>query len=367
MCRLAQDNIGAQYAFAPHWSDWTCRRFVHWLHQRNVSSLGGVSIELLNASSGVRQHLSRLRAAGNTNDHIALDPVMREYMRFYMRGLVAHWNEIASAAKEVAQMANRSQPAAYGNLGGGVTTNYSRPCGLVLHQSVDVIWNEDTGSLAGQRNYSASLSLKISEAAGTKPDGSTTPNWIDRFSGANLTLDCTYNAVVAAEATANDGVLAGDISAIVPGDACWLAWSGKKSLSRFLCPLLEKYGTFIARWNALIEKVSTCVAHATLVQGHTWLFTDRRRASEAVIVYSLPTVVWRHFSTVSELFDGGSWDDSLAQQTPVGRHFRWLTFASRLLDENHISFRGQVLGHPDLMRDGRAVITSSSTKLVVLP
>eukprot|EP01052_Picozoa_sp_SAG31_P026441 SAG31_NODE_2395_length_5790_cov_73.555614_2_plen_74_part_00 len=26
----------------------------------------------------------------------------------------------------------------------------------------------------------------------------------------------------------------------------------------FLCPLLEKYGTFIARCNALIEKVSSC-------------------------------------------------------------------------------------------------------------
>eukprot|EP01052_Picozoa_sp_SAG31_P067914 SAG31_NODE_26720_length_437_cov_1.529586_1_plen_52_part_10 len=31
---------------------------------------------------------------------------------------------------------------------------------------------------------------------------------------------------------------------------------GKKLLSRFLCPLLEKYGAFIARCNALIEKVS---------------------------------------------------------------------------------------------------------------
>eukprot|EP01044_Picomonas_judraskeda_P048562 COSAG03_NODE_28164_length_221_cov_37.188525_1_plen_69_part_01 len=36
-----------------------------------------------------------------------------------------------------------------------MTSNYSRPCGLVLHQSVDVIWNEETGSLAGQREESA--------------------------------------------------------------------------------------------------------------------------------------------------------------------------------------------------------------------
>ena len=30
----------------------------------------------------------------------------------------------------------------------------------------------------------------------------------------------------------------------------------------FLCPLLEKYGTFIARCNALIEKVSPCIGNA---------------------------------------------------------------------------------------------------------
>ena len=131
--------------------------------------MGGVAVDQLNATSGVRQHLSKLRAAGKTNDEIALDPLMREYMRFFMQGLTEHWNEIATAAKDVARMANRSLPAAYGNLGGGVTSNYSRPCGLVLHQSVDVIWNEETGSLAGQREESASLSLKLSEAAGSPP------------------------------------------------------------------------------------------------------------------------------------------------------------------------------------------------------
>eukprot|EP01044_Picomonas_judraskeda_P023261 COSAG03_NODE_6046_length_1124_cov_45.039024_1_plen_139_part_10 len=116
--------------------------------------MGGVAVDQLNATSGVRQHLSKLRAAGKTNDEIALDPLMREYMRFFMQGLTEHWNEIATAAKDVARMANRSLPAAYGNLGGGVTSNYSRPCGLVLHQSVDVIWNEETGSL-GERTCMA--------------------------------------------------------------------------------------------------------------------------------------------------------------------------------------------------------------------
>ena len=70
---------------------------------------------------------------------------------------------------------------------------------MVLQQSVDVIWNEDTGPLAGLQNYSASLNLKLSEAAGTKPDGNKTPNWIDRLSAVGISpgtgTDCTLNQV----------------------------------------------------------------------------------------------------------------------------------------------------------------------------
>ena len=74
-----------------------------------------------------------------------------------------------------------------------------------------------------------------------------------------------------------------------------------------------------------------------------------------------------HFSTVSTLFDGG-WDSVTAQQTPLGRHMLWLTYASRLMDQAHLSSRGQILGHPDLMRTAPALETRvSSTKLVVLP
>lgn len=140
---------------------------------------------------------------------------------------------------------------------------------MVLQQSVDVMWNEDTGSIAGLQNYSASLNLKLSEAAGTKLDGTKTPNWIDRESAVGISpgtgKDCTLNQVNAAEATANDATLVGCISSNTPGDACWTAFS----------------------------------AHATLVQRQLWLFIDRERVSEAVFAYSLPTVVWRKLTTTN--------------------------------------------------------------------
>ena len=334
---VSQDNIGAQYAFQPHWSDWSCRRFVQWLQQRNVTSVGGVPLAELNVTSGVRQRLAQLRAANQTNDQISIDPLIREYMRFMMASQTEHWRQIIAAAKAVAWMSNHSEPAAYGNLGSAMTSNYSRPGGMVLQQSVDVMWNEDTGPLAGLKNYSASLNLKLSEAAGTKPDGTKTPNWIDRESSVGISAgtgtDCTFNQVNAAEATANDATLVGCISTITPDDACWKAFS----------------------------------AHATLVQSQLWLFIDRQRVSEAAFVYSLPTIVWRHFSTVSTLFDGG-WDSVAAQQTPLGRHMLWLTYASRLLDEAHLTSRGQILGHPDLMKTAPALDSfSNSTKLLVIP
>eukprot|EP01052_Picozoa_sp_SAG31_P039798 SAG31_NODE_5597_length_2431_cov_3.747856_1_plen_174_part_00 len=48
--------------------------------------------------------------------------------------------------------------------------------------------------------------------------------------------------------------------------------AGKKLLSRFLCPLLGKYGTFIARCNALIEKVSTMYRNYRSPCGRTTSF-----------------------------------------------------------------------------------------------
>jgi hypothetical protein len=329
---VSQDNLGDQYAFAPHWSDWSCRRFVQWLQQRNVSIIGGTSVADFNATNGVRDHLAQLRGANRSLDQIALDPIIREYERFMMTSQTQHWQQILAAAKTVAKMANRSEPAVYGNLGSGFSTNYSRPGGMVLQQHVDAMWNEDTGSLGGQRNYSASLMLKLAEAAGTKPDGSKTPNWLDR-SWTNTKTDCTFGQVNTAEATANDGVMVGCISSLAPADGCWSGFA----------------------------------AHANFVQKQLWLFTDRQRVSEAVIAYSLPTVVWRHFSTISTLFEGG-WDSVSAQQTPLGHHLIWLSYAARLLDENHLSYRGQTLGHPDLMRTAPPLETlSDSTKLVLLP
>ena len=300
---VAQDNLGDQFAFAPHWSDWSCRRFVQWLRRRNVTAIGGVPVAGFNASSGVRDHLARLRAANRSLEQIVTDPVMREYERFMLSTQTRHWQQITAAAKAAAKMAGRPEPAAIGNLGSGFSTNYSRPGGMVLQQAVDVMWNEDTGSLGGHRNYSASLMLKLSEAAGTKPDGGRTPNWVDRTWQSTKT-DCTFGQVITAEATANDGVMTGCIGGLVPGDVCWAAFS----------------------------------KHAAFVQGQLWLFVDRQRVSEAAIAYSLPTVVWRHFSTVSTLYAGG-WESPEASDIS-NKHYRATSQASDL-SNNYTTFTVQ--------------------------
>eukprot|EP01050_Picozoa_sp_SAG11_P016920 SAG11_NODE_2369_length_3447_cov_1.747611_1_plen_1057_part_00 len=215
---VSQDNLGDQYAFQPHWSDWSCQRFVQWLQQRNVSIIGRTLVADFNETTGIRDHLATLRA-NRSLDQIALDPIIREYERFMMFLQTQHWQQILATAKTVAKMANRSEPAVYGNLGSGFSTNYSRPGGMVLQQHVDAMWNEDTSSLGGQHNYSVSLMLKLSEAAGTKPDGSKTPNWRPELDDTKT--DCTFGQVNTAEATANDGVMVGCISSLAPADACW--------------------------------------------------------------------------------------------------------------------------------------------------
>eukprot|EP01052_Picozoa_sp_SAG31_P021051 SAG31_NODE_1609_length_7753_cov_12.390253_5_plen_171_part_00 len=49
----------------------------------------------------------------------------------------------------------------------------------------------------------------------------------------------------------------------------------------FLCPLLEKYGTFIARCNALIEKVSSCRQTCCSLGGSGAMTNDTTRTPRA--------------------------------------------------------------------------------------
>ena len=53
-------------------------------------------------------------------------------MRFMMTSQTEHWRQIVAAAKSVARMANTSEPAAYGNLGSAMTTNYVSTQAIIL-------------------------------------------------------------------------------------------------------------------------------------------------------------------------------------------------------------------------------------------
>eukprot|EP01052_Picozoa_sp_SAG31_P014653 SAG31_NODE_918_length_11020_cov_14.801392_11_plen_151_part_00 len=59
----------------------------------------------------------------------------------------------------------------------------------------------------------------------------------------------------------------------------------------FLCPLSEKYGTFIARCNALIEKVSTCVvqSHRAAVGAQLWQQEHEDRLIRRLRVTAAPS------------------------------------------------------------------------------
>eukprot|EP01052_Picozoa_sp_SAG31_P026741 SAG31_NODE_2446_length_5678_cov_9.411185_8_plen_213_part_00 len=77
----------------------------------------------------------------------------------------------------------------------------------------------------------------------------------------------------------------------------WTA--GKKLLSRFLCPLSEKCGTFIARCNALIEKVSTCVRDDEATSG-----IPRRVGRQKVVMFSSGRTFLAECAAAVETADG---------------------------------------------------------------
>ena len=372
---VSHDNIGNQYTFVPHWSDWTCRKFVEWCRAQNKTLAAG-----FNSTSGVRQRLKALRTAKNASA-IPLDSVLHEYMRFEMTVGTEKWGDLVSEAKRAAVAASRPEVSVWGNQGciwqqgqprhnvDGLTFSspYARPGSLVVSQRSDLVWSELSGPEAGTLNDSASFSFKLNEAAGSRPNGHQIGSWIARYPTSEVTC-----AVAVAEGSANAGVMTSTLGSIHDatkghgspraGEAYPIHPDGNESG-------IPGNGAGTGCWRAYSR-------HNLFVQSQPWLFTDRTRLVDAVVVYSLPTVAWRSFSTVTQymradLGDQSPNDAARAQswvnETELGRHYSGIAWTADLFDRHHIMYGAQIFGHPDMFPDQPSLSRLVRADVLVLP
>ena len=369
---VSHDNIGNQYTFMPHWSDWTCRKFVEWCGTHNKTLPKG-----FNSTSGVRQRVAALRAAKNASA-IPLDHVLHEYMRFEMTVGTEKWGDLVSEAKRAAVAASRPEVSVWGNQGciwqtgqprhgvDGLSfqSSYARPGSLVVSQRSDLVWSELSGPDAGTLNDSASFSFKLNEAAGSRPDGQI-GSWIARYPTAEVTC-----AVAVAEGSANAGVMTSTLGSIHDatkghgsprsGEAFPIHPDGNESG-------IPGNGSGTGCWRAYS-------LHNLFVQSQPWLFTDRKRLVDAVVVYSLSTVAWRSFSTVTQYMRAdlgaeanattrGNWTNN----SELGRHYGGIAWTADLFDRHHIMYGAQIFGHSDMFPDQPSLSRLGRADVLVLP
>jgi hypothetical protein len=318
---VANDNVGAQFTERhAGWSNVTASAFAQWAAKTNRSWC--LPPEPFDRGSFVRDTLRALKASGADASTIIQHPLIREITRYVIVQQTAHWAELAAEARRVAVDLGRPVPAVWGNqagiwssvsLHGDNTSGYSRVGSLVVGQASDVVWTELSGPLAGTLNDSAAFAYKILEACGRPRFACRYPTTPQR------------QLVACAEAAANNVVLSQNVNeSMGPGTAMWEA---------------------LAMFNRFAVE-------------NSWLLVDRHRLSDVGMAYSLPTVLWRSFSTV-QLATAPRYNE-----TTLAQHLTWLSGGSSLLDEGHVLVGAHVLGFPGIYPEQMSL---NDVSVLILP
>jgi hypothetical protein len=321
---VVNDNIGDQYTLRQNgWSNATAVSFAQWLLVTNRSDV--LPRAPYNRQTFVRDTVASLRANGTDPETLIRHPLIRELSRFVITMQTQHWLELAQEARRVASAkAFASRPAVWGNQAGlwtsrslhnDNTSGYTRAGSLIVGQASDVVWTELSGPLAGTLNDTASLAYKILEtSAGTRA----------RFACRYPTTSARFY-VASAEAAANNVVLSQVLDDTAgPGTPTW--------------QMLSKFNSFAT--------------------DNSWLLVDRQRLTDVGIAYSLPSILWRSFSTTS-LYRTPQFNSS-----KLACHLSWLSKGAQHLDEEHVMMRASILGQPGVYPDQ---LSLDETTVLILP
>ncbi len=353
---VTQDNIGCPVTkYHPGFCRWCERGFVEYLGRRfspqELRALGAGDLKRfrIRAYLAARRHrlgwpMWKPAPKGVSPDALIEDPLLREYIRFQYKAMIAAWEEMAGRAKREARRLGRAEPALYGNLAGCAGQT---PLAAALCSRVDVVWVESSrlwqpcferlavGSArprykegvfiearkrAAARQAWSTLMYKTGRAAGRFRRPVWTIQYPEQWFGADKRMP---TAVTLAEAYANGGV-----------------------------PVMLFAPSVTKRADAESSTWQVCRRAARFVRAQRALFVDRARVADTALVLSLPSLFWRSFSSLSV--------------RPV-RHLQAFTAAARDLEERHVGYEVIVFGHPDLYDDADMLARLRRYRCVVLP
>lgn len=239
------------------------------------------------------------------------DAVVREYIKFhYVSGLFA-WADCVAQAKAVALQQRRPLPCGGNQINAWGTWPYA----VAISQFCDFVEIEE---LVGVTNEvkPRTLQYKLGLASGHHDK----PVWVrgpveDKRAGKGPELSTSYWTVHLAEALANGGIRSFSLGLNT-------AYTGEAGVPDYMddVELYQLYKDFAA-W----------------MRDHRPLLTHRESQARVGLVYSLPTLMFRRFDTLS---------------TPDDHRLPKFENTARLLDRHHIPYDCVVFGHPEIWDDG---------------
>eukprot|EP01050_Picozoa_sp_SAG11_P003699 SAG11_NODE_216_length_12231_cov_10.404385_4_plen_1663_part_00 len=231
------------------------------------------------------------------------DVVLHEFIRHGFISALSNWDDIAAAVRRAGRrreltasgkVTTKPVLGVWGNQWGMMSI---MPVGALMSQTSDVTWVEQSARDSRVSAWS-SLTYKIGDAAG----GFRKPVWtIEYGKGRSYQIQL-------AEAAGSGGLM---------------------DIAKYACPQTPCIGE----------------SHAQFVGGklHRHLFVDRRRRGQVALVWSVPSLMWRRFSSLSI-------GPNLSPPTEI-QHVSYLSGIARVMEDSHVLYEVLMLGHPDVFND----------------
>ena len=300
---VTQDNISSTIGKGwGNYCDWCNRKFITYMENR-FSPAEREKMGFNPGEFNIRDYLSGKRKQVSP-EMLITDPILHEYIRFQHIEHMASWVDLAEKTKSAAVKSGRPVPALYGNQWGaqGIW-----PLGVLISPHVDVVWVEqalyqpyvDTGEFDSHQPFAAdknkqawsSLVYKLGRASGHYKK----PVWTVLYPE-----DPLLASIVLSEARANGGLMV-------------------------QCYNMDETKMGTELWKAHMD-------HARFAAENRELFTGRESEAKVALVYSIPSVVWRSFSSLTVPHAENWVDIRVCDQIKMFSH------AARVLEDNHIPY-----------------------------
>ena len=311
------------------WCNWCNKNFIDYMIT-HFSARQLVAMRFNPSTFHIRSHVASKRGS-LSNEQLLEDPIIHEYLRFKYTSEMYLCVDVVNHYHQAAAKAGFPIPAFYGNQG---MISGERTFPTIMSPHVDIVWTEQstpmqpcfgsTSWLPSEVHAFSTLLWKNGMAGSHYDKAVIALQYPDMYVNGYGTDKRYPMAVVNAEGTSNGGV------------SCQ-TWKTSGHLGETVEQII----------------IDSHEHHAQFVSKNRGLFVDRTSVVDHALVYSVPSLFWSYFSTLT---------------LPVEDRDHLIHFAAagRLLEDKHVPYNTLFFGHPDIYNDEEDLTSLSNYKTIIL-